>query len=166
MEPTNDLLYHEKLNSQKTQALFLGFTLLFLALFFWRINTGSLDSLAFFLLFLFLFFMFYTLNYKTLHIRLTPEQLKLRFGIISWKVPLNNIKNCRLDEDIPKFKKYGGAGMHFMVVHKRYRASFNFLEHPRVVVALKMKKGPVMDVSFSTSQPDEVIRLIDEHASY
>jgi hypothetical protein len=56
--------------------------------------------------------------------------------------------------------KYGGAGIHFMFVHKRYRASFNFLEHPRVVIGLKRKAGLVKDISFSTCQPNELIRLV------
>jgi hypothetical protein len=56
--------------------------------------------------------------------------------------------------------RLGGAGIHFMLINKRYRASFNFLEHSRVVIALKRKVGPVRDISFSTRQPDEVLRLI------
>jgi hypothetical protein len=47
-----------------------------------------------------------------------------------------------------------------MMVNERYRASFNFLEYPRVVVALKRKRGPVQDVSFSTRQPEPVMSLI------
>jgi hypothetical protein len=49
-----------------------------------------------------------------------------------------------------------------MLIRKRYRASFNFLEHPRVVIALKRKVGPVRDISFSTRRPDDVLRLIQE----
>ena len=58
--------------------------------------------------------------------------------------------------------KYGGAGIHFMTVHNRYRASFNFLEYPRVVIAFKKKVGLVRDISFSTRRPEEVTRLIRE----
>lgn len=59
----------------------------------------------------------------------------------------------------------GGAGIHFMTIRARYRASFNFLEYPRVVVAFKKKVGLVRDISFSTRRPDEVLRLIQEAAS-
>jgi len=59
----------------------------------------------------------------------------------------------------------GGAGIHFMMIRKRYRASFNFLEYPRVVIALKRKVGPVQDISFSTRRPDDVLRLIREAVS-
>jgi hypothetical protein len=56
--------------------------------------------------------------------------------------------------------KYGGAGIHFMFIRDRYRASFNFLEYPRVVIAFKKKVGPVRDISFSTRKPEDVIQLI------
>jgi hypothetical protein len=70
-------------------------------------------------------------------------------------VPLENVDECRRDD--PSFlMRYGGAGVHFMVVRKRYRVSFNLLEHPRVVVALKGQRL-VRDVSFTTRRPAEVI---------
>ena len=47
-----------------------------------------------------------------------------------------------------------------MNVRNRYRASFNFLEYPRVVIAFKKKAGLVRDISFSTRQPEEIMRLI------
>jgi hypothetical protein len=37
---------------------------------------------------------------------------------------------------------------------------FNFLEYPRVVLALKQRKGLVRDIAFSTRRPQEVMRLI------
>jgi hypothetical protein len=52
-----------------------------------------------------------------------------------------------------------------MFVRKRYRASFNFLEHSRVVIRLKSKVGLVQDVSFSTCQPNEIIQLMQEAIS-
>jgi hypothetical protein len=56
--------------------------------------------------------------------------------------------------------KYGGAGIHFMTVNQRYRASFNFLEYPRVVIALKHKRGLIHDLSFSTQNPEQVIQVL------
>jgi hypothetical protein len=105
-------------------------------------------------------FFFYSLNYQKLKIHLTPGSLKLIFGIFHWTVPVEDIESCRLDNP-PPINKYGGAGIHFMFVDGRYRASFNFLEYPRVVVALKGKRK-VRDISFSTRQPEEVLRLLRE----
>lgn len=92
-------------------------------------------------------------------IQLTSKSLKLKFGIFSWIVPLDNVAEYHRDE-ATLLMRMGGAGIHFMIIRKRYRASFNFLEYSRVVIAFKRKIGPVQDISFSTRQPDDVLRLI------
>ena len=156
---TEDVLYTERISSNKTEALFLTLMLLFLLLLVWRVSAGSFDILTGGFAFFFIVFLFYSTNYTTLIIQLTQQSLKLKFGIFTWIVSLDNVAECRLDE-IPPIMRMGGAGVHFMNIRNRYRASFNFLEYPRVVIAFKRKAGPVRDVSFSTRHPDEVIRLI------
>jgi hypothetical protein len=156
---TEKIIYCERISSNRTEALFLALAALFLLLSAWRVTVGSLDALAGAFLFFFALFAFYSVNYRNLVIRLTPESLKLKFGIFTWNVPFDNIENSRIDE-LPAVMKYGGAGIHFMSIRKRYRASFNFLEYPRVVVTLKRKTGAVRDISFSTRRPDDVLRLI------
>jgi hypothetical protein len=155
----DNLLYHERVTSKRTEALFLGLTISFFGLSTWCASAHCLDGLAAVFLFFLVIFLFYSVNYRMLIIRLTPESLKLIFGIFTWTVTLDNIESCQLD-DIPAFMRNGGAGIHFMFIRERYRASFNFLEYPRVVIALKIKKGPVRDISFSTRRPDDVLRLI------
>ncbi len=155
----NSTLYHERLTSNKTEALFLALTILFLALLAWRVSAAGLDALAVVCLLFFVVFLFYSVNYRTLVIDLDPESLKLKFGIFTWTVALNNIDAFALDE-IPVLMRYGGAGIHFMFIRKRYRASFNFLEYPRVVITFKKKVGPVRDISFSTQRPDEIQQLV------
>ena len=161
---TDNLLYTERVSSNRTEALFVALTLIFVMLLLWRVNAGSLDLLAAVFFCLFGIFLYYSINYRTLIIRLTPESLKLTFGIFTWIVPLDNVEECRFDE-LPLLMRMAGAGIHFMSIRKRYRASFNFLEHPRVVVAFKRKRGPVCDISFSTRRPDDVLRLIQEAVS-
>lgn len=156
-----NILYNEKLSSRRTEILFIALTLLFLLLFVWCVTGRGLDFIASIFLFFCVVFLFYSLNYRTLIIRLTAESLILTFGIFGWSIPLSNIDAIQPDDDLPALMKYGGAGIHFMTVRKRYRASFNFLEYPRVVIGLKRKAGLVRDVSFSTRQPEEIIRLID-----
>lgn len=156
-----DLVYTERISSKKTTALFLALMILFLLLFIWRVNAGSWDFLAIVFLCFFVLFFFYVVNYRTLIIHLTSQSLKLEFGIFSWKVPLDNVEECRPDE-IPWVMRMGGAGIHFKFISKRYRASFNFLEYPRIVVAFKRKVGPVREISFSTRQPDEVLQLLQD----
>ncbi|MCX6071643.1 MAG: hypothetical protein NTU91_12445 [Chloroflexi bacterium] len=161
---TNDLIYHERVSSNRTEGLFLALMSLCFLLFLWRVMAGHLDAFAAICLCFFGVFLFYSVNYRTLLIRLTAESLSLTFGIFTWEVPLENVEACRLDS-LPLLMKYGGAGFHFMFIRGRYRASFNFLEYPRVVIAFKRKAGPVRDISFSTRRPDDVLRLLQEAVS-
>jgi hypothetical protein len=57
-------------------------------------------------------------------------------------------------------RPHSGAGMHFMVVEGRYRASLNFPEQPRVVIELKRPAGLVRDVSITTRRAHEIIALL------
>ena len=154
----HDALYEERVSSCWTQALFWSLTAIFLVLLAWRMATAGPNTLSFFLLTASLLFLFYSLNFRTLVIRITSKALKLRFGIFACTLPLDNVQDCCHD-DLPSLMRYGGAGIHFMFIHRRYRASFNFLEHPRVVIALR-RPNIMRDVSFSTQRPDEVIRLL------
>jgi hypothetical protein len=161
---TEKPLFEERVSSGLTQALFVGLTIVFFVLLVWRMTAARPGALGIAFLLLMLFFLFYSLNYRTLVIRLSPYALRLQFGLFGWTVKLDNIEECRLD-DPPLLMKYGGAGIHFMLVRTRYRVSFNFLEHPRLVIALRRRAGPVRDVSFSTRRPDELMQLLQSAVS-
>ena len=158
------IIYYEKVTSKRTEWLFVGLTGLFFLLFAWRVKANAWNGFAVVFLVFFCFFLFCSINYRILLIRITSESLKLAFGIFRWTVPLAKIERCSLDE-IPPLMEYGGAGIHFMFVRNRYRASFNFLEHPRVVIAFKRKVKPVRDISFSTRRPMEILQIIREAIS-
>jgi hypothetical protein len=110
------------------------------------------------LLFASALFLFYSLNYHVLVIRMTAESLTLRFGVFRWTVPLENIASWSRDRT--SLWRIGGAGIHFTWLGGRYRAMFNFLEHPRLVVSLKVRRGPVRDIAFSTRRPELVEELL------
>lgn len=152
-------IYSEKLTSWKTQALFVTLAALLGGLLAVRLKSHGWDALAVIWLGLALFFLFYAINYRVLSIGLTAEQLILKFGLMTWKVPFDNIERCERDE-LPAFLALGGAGVHFLFVRGRYRVSFNFLEYPRVVIALREAVGPVRDVSFSTRKPEVVMEAV------
>lgn len=38
----------------------------------------------------------------------------------------------------------------------------NFLEHPRIVIKLKKKRGPIRDVAFSTERPNEILYIVKQ----
>lgn len=156
-------LHTEKVTSIWTELLFLALSALFLALWILRVARRGFDGWAIVFLILFGIFIFYSFNYRVPIIRITTSALILTFGIFRWIIPLDNIARAHLDE-LPALLKYGGAGIHFMTVNKRYRASFNLLEHPRVVIELAQKKGPVRDISFSTCQPDKTLSLLQRIA--
>jgi hypothetical protein len=159
MTTNNTVIYEENLTSDKTEALFVALTLVFLLAAIRRTVVRKLDARARVYLFLSVIFLFYAVNYRTLTIRLTAQALTLTFGLFSWTVALDNIEACAVDE-VPVLMRLGGAGIHLMSVRKRYRASFNVLEYPRVVIALKRKAGPVRDLSFSTRSPEEILQQI------
>ena len=161
---TDELIYNERVSSNRTEALFLALMVFFFLLFVWHVSAVSLDILAVVLFCFFVLFFFYSVNFRTLIIRLTSKSLKLTFGIFTWVVPFDNVEECNLD-NLPAFMRMGGAGIHFMFIRNRYRASFNFLEYPRVVIAFKRKAGLVRDISFSTQRPDDVLQLIQEAIS-
>lgn len=159
MTQTDVPRYHERLSSNRTLVLFTALTIIFSSLLVWRWTARGLDGWVIVFLALALVFLFYVFNYRTLLIGLADDELKLKFGLFTWNVPIENIAAIQADH-LPPFKRYGGAGIHFMLVDGRYRASFNFLEYPRVVVAFKHKVGLVQDISFSTKQPKQLIELI------
>lgn len=151
-------LYREQLSSGRTEALFGGLSAAGLLLFARRMSRNGIGgwAIAFFLMFA--MFFFYTLNYRTLKIRLNEDALRLKFGIFEWAIPVSNIASCA--PDYVPLQRIGGAGIHFTSIDGRYRAMFNFLEYPRLVVGLKQKQGPVRDVVFSTQRPDALMSLI------
>ena len=136
--------------------LFLTLTVIFAVLAVWRVTVAGIDPLSLVLLSGWGFFLFYSLNYHTLIVQITKDQLILKFGLFTWTISLDNIEDCFLDDT--SLWRIGGAGIHFSPIHGRYRAMFNFLEYPRVVIALKRKLGLVRDIAFSTQHPEEVIR--------
>lgn len=152
------LMHEETLTSNRTTALFVILTLLFFALFAWRWTATGFSLLTILFLSFSIFFLFYSLNYRVLHIHLTPETLTLHFGLFGWVVPIDQIQTCTLDRT--SLWRIGGAGIHFSFFEGRYRAMFNFLEYSRLIISLKRKRGPVWDIAFSTRHPDRLIQLI------
>lgn len=153
-------IYRERLSSIRTEALFVALSVIFFSLFILRYSKLSWDGLTITFFVFFVFFLFYSINFKTLNISITHEFLHLTFGIFSWNVAIVDIETSYIDEN--SILRYGGAGIHFMWIKGKYRAFFNFLEYPRVVVTFKRKKGPVREIAFSTNKPEQVIKLLSE----
>ena len=160
----SEINYSEKVLSAGTTLLFLFLSLLFLLLFGWRISIIGWRFFTVLLFALSLIFLFYTINYRVLRIRLTTTHLILRFGIVPWKTPLKNILSVQLD-DSPPLIKYGGAGVHFAFVDGKYRAFYNFLEYPRLLVTFKKKQGVVQELVFTTRKPEKIMDILTSMVS-
>jgi len=155
-------IYNKGLSSAKTGALFIALTIIFLLLSVWRwidvgMNTWTIVFLCFFA-----FFLFYSRNYRTLKIHITPEILKLTFGIFTWRIAIANIETCYRDKT--SMWRIGGAGIHFTWIKGNYRAFFNFLDYPRLVITLERKKGPVREIAFSTNHPEHILECIQQYS--
>ncbi|MEJ2413320.1 MAG: hypothetical protein P8Y34_10080 [Anaerolineales bacterium] len=151
----SEVIYKEEIRSNLTTIIFASLSLACLTLFAWRYAVVGWKFTPGLFCFLGLFFLFYTLNYRTLEIQISSDELNLKFGLVKWTTVLENIDSWQLD-DSPWWIKYGGAGVHFAAVRGKYRAYFNFLEYPRVLVTLQEKQGWVRQLCFTTRQPDQV----------
>jgi hypothetical protein len=153
--------YDEELSSTKTSLLFLGLMTVFLVIFVWRLSADGFHTLPVICLCVAALFGFYILNYRILKITITENDLLLKFGLVGWKTPMRNVAACNLD-DSPGLIKYGGAGVHFAFVKGKYRAFFNFLEYSRVLVTFHQRQGLVRELVFSTRNPEQVLKFIQE----
>lgn len=154
----SEILYAETLTSSRTQALFAALAAASLGGFVWRWAAVGPDGWAWLCAALLAFFLFYAWNFRKLRIQLTPAGVALTFGVFVYRIAGDNIAGCAMDAT--SLWRIGGAGIHFSFFDGRYRAMFNFLEHPRVIITLKRKQGPVCDVAFSTRRPDDLLQTL------
>ena len=157
-----EIIYSEEIRSNKTDLLFVVLALITYALSAWKLSVVGFKFVPGFFLFLGLLFTFYIFNFRVLKISITEQELHLKFGIIPWKTELLNIQEITLD-DAPMIIKYGGAGVHFAFVKGEYRAFYNFLEYPRVLIRFKHKQGLVKALVFTSRQPDQILKIIEEN---
>jgi len=157
----SNVLYSEKVKSNITTALFVILALIFVGLFAWRYSVVGFRFTPGLFAFLALFFCFYVINYRVLTITITDQALRLDFGLISWRTDLENIAQSTL-YDPPFWIKYGGAGVHFASVEGVYKAFYNFLEYPRILIKFRHKQGLVQALVFTTRQPDQILEILLE----
>jgi hypothetical protein len=155
-------IYREEIRSNKTDLLFVVLALITYALSAWKFSVVGFKFGSGLFLFLGLLFTFYVINFRVLNISITEQTLHLKFGVIPWKIELSNIQEIILD-DAPMLIKYGGAGVHFAFVKGEYRAFYNFLEYPRVLIRFKKKQGLVKALVFTTQQPEQILEIIQEN---
>ncbi|MCD6426211.1 MAG: hypothetical protein J7L35_12015 [Anaerolineales bacterium] len=156
-------LYSEKIRSNKTSLLFVILALIFLALFAWRYSVVGFRFVPGLYAFLGLFFCVYVINYRVLIITITDQALHLKFGLVGWRTDIENIAVSVL-YDPPFWIKYGGAGVHFAMVEGEYKAFYNFLEYPRVLIKFHQKQGSVQALVFTTREPDQILEILEKRS--
>ena len=147
--------YRDRLTSRRTSLLFIALLALFTGLLSLRLARHGMDGWAWFFFAGAAFFLFYTLNFNVLELSIDEPRLDLRFGIFRWGVALEQVAAVYMDPS--SLWRIGGAGIHFSFFGGMYRAMFNFLEYPRVVLRLKYRRGPVQEIAFSTREPHAVL---------
>lgn len=151
-------LFEESVSSARTEAVFIALASVFFVLAAWRVWAAGFGWFSTILAIVAAMFIFYCLNYRTLRVRMNREALILRFGLFSKTIPWRDIHRAEFDQ--ATLTRIAGAGIHFTFIQGRYRMYLNFLEHPRVVVALD-SPGIVREVAFTTRRPDEVLAAIE-----
>jgi len=156
--------YSERIKSNITTLLFVILALIFFALFAWRFSVVGFKFTPGLFAFLCLMFCFYVINYRVLEIRITDQELGLKFGLIRWRTDIENIE-FSIQYDPPFWIKYGGAGVHFASVEKKYMAFYNFLEYPRILIKFHQKQGLVQALVFTTRQPDQILEILAKRST-
>lgn len=158
MSLSSDHLYEEQISSKITTGVFITFTTLFMIIFSCQFLGSGYFVLTLISFSLFLFFLFYSLNYRSLTILITSSSVEIKFGIFSRIACWESIEDCHIDG--VSMWRIGGAGIHFTRIRGKWRAMYNFLEYPRIVLTLK--KGRIREVIFSTRNPERVLTIVNQ----
>jgi len=106
-----------------------------------------------------LFLLVITINFLRLTIKIDPENLTVRFGIFKKKIPWDKVEDSYLDDTSSLW-----YGFRLRRADGKWRTVYNLIviSGPRVVVSLK--EGKIREVAFSTNNPEEVKRKIEQYS--
>jgi hypothetical protein len=160
MQP--DIIYEEKIFQKGLTTILIVITLVFLILWIYQafigpIGTNPAPNMLFLIMFLVFTFMVSTFN--RLVIKITPEFIRVGYGIFRRQISWEKIESCYPDE--ASVVIYGGWGIRFGRFKGKWRLIFDTVGDPRVVFLLK--EGKFREFVFSTKNPDEVTELVKEH---
>ena len=75
------IVFEEQVSSKWTTVLFMVLAILFGGAAYFNFSASGVNYLFWFFIFLTALFLFYTVNYQTLEILLTPAFLNFKFGV-------------------------------------------------------------------------------------
>jgi hypothetical protein len=99
-----------------------------------------------------------TINFSRLTIRITSQEIAIRYGIIGHTQSWNNVKDVLLDET--SMIRYGGWGIRIGRFGGKWRLIFNVLG--KKCVLLQLNQGRFREFVFSSNTPKEIIKIIRE----
>lgn len=156
-----NIIYEEKVMSKVTTVT-LGFfaaCLLFLFLYQNLIGpVGTRPAPDWLILGMFLFILCVAINFSKLTISMTQESMCVAYGIFKRNIRWVDIEECFFDT-ISEIR-YGGWGIRFVKAGGKWRLVYSVFGGARVV--LKLKKGRFNEFAFSTKNPEEVIKIINQ----
>lgn len=92
-------------------------------------------------------------GFKTLKIIITSEKVIVGFNnCFIQRIRFQDIERVANDD-----KSYGGSGLRFRFVKGKLRIAYN-VGPPRIVITIKNKRK---EISFSTDNPEQVIKIIE-----
>jgi hypothetical protein len=140
--------------------VFLFLSLLFYQLLIGPIGTRPAPNWVYLLMALWLSGVIALLvNFLRLTTKITPQGIRVSFGIFKRVITWENVKGCYIDE--ASAVRYGGWGVRIGRVKGRWRLVYNVIRCPRIVVELK--EGRFKEFVFSTKNPEEIMEIIRRH---
>ncbi len=137
-----------------------------LVLFFLQVTGGPLGSrpapdFVYLLMFFFMAALTWLVaGFRRLSIRATTGSITLRCGLFRWRVHWEDVEDCFVD-NAPGLR-YGGWGVRLARFGGQWRLAFNT---PGVTgVVLRLRRGRVRQVMFSTASPDTVLGIVRRQA--
>ena len=154
-------IYNERISAKFFASIFgfLALLLLFILLRQYFIAPEVPDQLPIWLILIFsLIVSTFAINFRYLSILITKESVSAGYGIFACEIPWDNIEGCYLDQTTAL--RYLGFGIRIAIVKGKWRLIYNVIAGPRVVLSLKT--GRFREFVFSTKNPDEILRIIND----
>jgi hypothetical protein len=103
-----------------------------------------------------IFLFLIAINFSFLSITVSTQGISARWGVISHRVPINNISGTYQDK--ASKAAYRGFGIRWGSFEGKRRLVFDATDTPRVVIRQKLDNKS--EFVFSTQKPDAVIKAI------
>ena len=98
------------------------------------------------------------INFSKLTIRITSQEITIKYGIISHNQSWTNVSDVILDET--SIIKYGGWGIRIGRFGGKWRLIFNVIG--KKCLLLQLNQGRFHEFVFSTTNPEEIVKIIKE----